>query len=230
MDWNKRRREDYVVFPVSILSYWWRGQVFDFRAVIIGIINHAKKSNQINTLHKDAWQHLCSISKKWSKELPNDVYYDNNWTNGNQPLTSIAIEVLSNYASTLQHGNIDIKEDLGILAYLAIKSMIGESAYKHLSWDAIVSRMLGYKSGTYTKLSKDIHEATDWGRYCLGKRGKEALIRKLKNWKVSYIPNGKGFRTPAFSYKLSHKQLIKVLEKDGKQFIDMKSIHKEHIS
>lgn len=224
MPGNRRCRDDYVVFPVSILSYWWKEDCFDFRAVLVGIITHAKNSNQIKEKHKQSWRFLSTTANKWRKDNNIDVNTRIEKYDMTQPLTGIAIETLNSYISAILNGTISIKEDLGILAFLAIKSIIGKSVYKHISWGAIVSRMLGNRAGIFSELPDEIKSNAVWASWCLGKRGRESLINQLEKWNVAYIPNGKGFRTPAFSYKLNINNLIKVLEKEGKEVISMKKV------
>lgn len=224
MPGNRRCRDDYVVFPVSILSYWWKEDCFDFRAVLVGIVSHAKNSNQIKDRHQKSWQFLSATANRWCKDNKIDATTQIENHDTTQPLTGIAIETLDSYVSAILNGAIGIKDDLGILAFLALKSIIGKSVYKHISWGAIVSRMLGNRSGIFSELPDDIKSHAVWASWCLGKRGRESVINQLEKWGIAYIPNGKGFRTPAFSYKLNKDNLIKVLEREGKEVIRMKEV------
>lgn len=225
---KNRTREDYVVFPVSLLALWWDEQCFDFRNVLYGIVKHAKSTDQINPNHKEAWAYLSRAAKEWHRS--NNNHKQREQSISNAPLTSIAIETLSNYVSGIDCNGVNLKDDLGLLAYLAIKSKIGRQLYDHFSWDAIVARMLGRSGGKYSELPKPIQDEAVWAAYCLGKRGRENLIEKLKSWRVAYVPNGKGFKAPVFSYKLSQMDLEKTLEATGKTPISMKVVkHKKDI-
>lgn len=217
---KKRTREDYVVFPVSLLALWWNEQCFDFRVVLAGIVKHANSTSQIVN-HKEDWNYLKSVVKRIESKVDNKVQSN---LLAKQPLTSLAVTPLNNYISEIECNGSDVKKDLVLLAYLAIKSMLGESVYNHFTWDAILSRMIGNRGGRFSRLPKEKQDELVWANYCLGKRGREMLIKGLKKWGVAYVPVGRGFKAPAFSFKLTESNLIRVLENDGKSTIDMKEV------
>lgn len=217
---KKRTREDYVVFPVSLLALWWNEQCFDFRVVLAGIVKHANSTSQIVN-HKEDWNYLKSVVKRIESKVDNKVQSN---LLAKQPLTSLAVTTLNNYVSEIECNGSDVKEDLVLLAYLAIKSMLGESMYNHFTWDAILSRMIGNRGGRFSRLPKEKQDELVWANYCLGKRGREMLIKGLKKWGVAYVPVGRGFKAPAFSFKLTESNLIRALENDGKSTIDMKEV------
>lgn len=223
----KRTKEDYIVFPVSLLALWWEDQCFDFRKVLAGIVKHISLSNQVNRSHKSDYDYLKSVASQWHIDINNVAQ---STLSNNQPLTSIAWTTLNNYISEMECCGADVKDDLALLAYLALKSMLGTSVYNHFSWDAIASRMIGNRNGRISRLPREKQEELVWIKYCLGKRGREAIINRLKKWGIAYVPVGKGFKAPAFSCKLTNEGLIKALTNDGKSVIDMKIVrHKNEM-
>lgn len=217
---KNRTREDYVVFPVSLLALWWDDQCFDFRKVLAGIVKHADSTSQ-TVNHKEDWNYLKTVIRNNGFIISDKVKPN---CSEKQPLTSLAVTTLNNYVSEIECCGSNVKDDLVLLAYLAIKSMLGESAYNHFTWDAILSRMIGNRGGRFSRLPKEKQDELVWANYCLGKRGREMLIKGLNKWGVAYVPVGRGFKAPAFSFKLTESDLIRALENDGKSTIDMKDV------